>query len=182
MSEQLTNDEKKKKLSELIFAKKNEGKLIYYCIDSIVEADLKSICFDQPVDGLLWDLNRDIVTCLSLVEKSDDIVWINNTASGIVIEYLRNQYDALQHRLDIAVKALVSVSNYDNRQNNPDGTVTIYLPSIEGYHLMINDIHNTARQALREIVQDNAQNMSIIEHNPASLAGETSTDGKEGEG
>jgi len=93
------NELKKKELADLILSKQKDGRLIYFSIDTFMEADLKNICFDQPVEGLLWDLNRDLITCLTLVKKSDDIVWVNNAASGIVIEYLRNSYDDLLRRL-----------------------------------------------------------------------------------
>jgi hypothetical protein len=60
-------------------------------MDSLAEVSLEEAVYKQPVEGLLYGLNRDIVTCLSILENSDDPVWINNTATGIVIEYLHNE-------------------------------------------------------------------------------------------
>ena len=82
---------KKEELVELIRSKRKEGKIVFVAIDSLVEVSLEDAVYKQPVDGLLYDLNRDIVTCLSILENSDDPVWINNTATGIVIEYLHNE-------------------------------------------------------------------------------------------
>jgi hypothetical protein len=82
---------KKEQLVELIRSKRKEGKIVFAWAEGLMESSLESAVYDQPVDGLLYDLNRDIVTCLSNLENSNDPVWINNTASGIVIEYLHNE-------------------------------------------------------------------------------------------
>jgi hypothetical protein len=101
MSEkELTEIEKRKNLSDLISKKRQEGKVILATIDGFMEADLENLVNCQPVDGLLYDLNRDLVTCLSWVEASEDIVWVNNAASGIVIEYMSKQIDALRSERD----------------------------------------------------------------------------------
>jgi hypothetical protein len=96
---ELTEEEKRKNLSDLIFKKYKKGKIIFSTIDGFMEADLNNIVNNQPVDGLLYDLNRDLVTCLSWVENSEDIVWVNNTASGIVIEYMAKEKEELKIKI-----------------------------------------------------------------------------------
>jgi len=97
---ELTEEEKRKNLSDLIFKKRKEEKVILATIDGFIECDLDSLVNNQPVDGLLYDLNRDLVTCLNWVEHSDDIVWVNNAASGIVIEYMSKQIDTLRAKIE----------------------------------------------------------------------------------
>ncbi len=101
MSEKkLTEIEKRKNLSDLISKKRQEGKVILATIDGFMEVELENLVNCQPVDGLLYDLNRDLVTCLSWVEASEDIVWVNNAASGIVIEYMSKQIETLRSERD----------------------------------------------------------------------------------
>lgn len=62
--------------------------------------DLVDLIRKEYKEGLLYDLNRDMVTCLTWISQPDSEVWINNCASGIVIEYLCKQRDTLRAELE----------------------------------------------------------------------------------
>ena len=55
---------KKKKWSDIVLEERDKGNVVFIAIDSAMIAPIKEIV-KQPVDGLLWDLNRDEVTALT---------------------------------------------------------------------------------------------------------------------
>ena len=57
-------------------------------------ADLEEI-IKQPTEGLLYDLNRDRATVLTLM---DDPKWVNDFAVGLVITKLKKYYDKSQRK------------------------------------------------------------------------------------
>lgn len=101
MSEKLTEEQKRKNLSDEVVKLRREGKVIIFECDELNIYDVKSLTNNQPVEGLLYDLNRDAVTCATWIAQSDDPVWVNNFASGVVIEYLHNDRAALQQKYDL---------------------------------------------------------------------------------
>lgn len=100
MSEKLIEEKKRNDLVELIRKEYRSGRVVLSTIEGIVSYDIDALV-SQPVDGLLYDLNRDMVTCLAWISQPDsEHMWINNCASGIVIEYLCRQRDSLRAELD----------------------------------------------------------------------------------
>lgn len=73
----------KEKLVDLIRRKEKENKLLFMTCDGIAEADIDKF-MEQPVEGILYDLNRSKVVCLTLINKEPQ--WVNNYATAIVIE------------------------------------------------------------------------------------------------
>ena len=55
---------------------------------------IEEMC-DQPIEGLLYDLNRGEETILALA-KADNIQWVNNFAATQVIKYLYNRVEELK--------------------------------------------------------------------------------------
>lgn len=97
---ELTEEQKRKNLVDEILKKRKEGKIIFSTFDGFMEAKIDEIINNQPVDGLLYDLNRDLVTCLSWIKNPDSpIQWINNAACGIVIEYMANEKGELKAKI-----------------------------------------------------------------------------------
>ena len=47
--------------------------------------------FNQPVDGLLYDLNRDEATIMTFIDSEK---WINDYACALVIRYLMNKLNS----------------------------------------------------------------------------------------
>lgn len=97
---ELTEEQKRKNLVDEILKKRKEGKIIFSTFDGFMEAKIGEIINNQPIDGLLYDLNRDLVTCLSWIAQPDSpIQWVNNAACGIVIEYMAKEKEDLKNRI-----------------------------------------------------------------------------------
>lgn len=80
---------------KLILERKAEGKLVFFDgIGRLVSCPIEEMC-DQPIEGLLYDLNRGEETILALA-KADDIKWVNNFAATQVIKYLYNRVEELK--------------------------------------------------------------------------------------
>ncbi len=86
------SEEQKKKWAEIAREERDKGNVIYLCIDSVLSAPVKEI-IKQPADSLLWDLNRDEVTALTLMDKEGMTHWVNNFAVALVIKELKRQLD-----------------------------------------------------------------------------------------
>lgn len=63
-------------------------------IGRLVSCSIEEMC-DQPIEGLLYDLNRGEETILALA-KADNIQWVNNFAATQVIKYLYNKVEELK--------------------------------------------------------------------------------------
>lgn len=85
----------KQELINLIQRNENEGKLTFQTIEGICEASIKDF-IKQPTEGILYDLNRDKATCISLIDQQS---WINNYACTLVIEALKNEIEELKDKL-----------------------------------------------------------------------------------
>jgi hypothetical protein len=51
----------KQKLKDLMLQKEKEGKILFRTLDCLIEADIEEF-IKQPIEGLLYDLNRDKTT------------------------------------------------------------------------------------------------------------------------
>ena len=85
----MTNEEARKHLIELIREKEKEGKICVRTIEGLEAIDLNEV-IKQPTEGLLYDLNRDKATILTLMDDK----WINDYACALVIERLKEHYDS----------------------------------------------------------------------------------------
>jgi hypothetical protein len=81
-----------KKLKDLILQKEKEGKVVFLTHEGPAEADLDEF-IKQPIEGLLYDLNRDRGTVLAFI---DDPKFVNDFAVGLVIKRLKEHYDRHQ--------------------------------------------------------------------------------------
>jgi len=68
---------------------------------------------DQPSEGILWDLNRDAATCLTILKETGEKIWVNNYASGLVIAELKRQVDRFEN-LESQVVELLGVTGCSN--------------------------------------------------------------------
>ena len=87
----------KKKWSEIVLEERDKGNVVYLAIDSVLSAPVKEI-IKQPVDGLLWDLNRDEATALTFMDREDGLIWVNNFAVALVIRELKARLDEYEKR------------------------------------------------------------------------------------
>ena len=83
MTENVTD---KKELIELVLEEEKKGNIVFMTIEGPMSAKLDDF-IKQPAEGLLYDLNRDRVTTLTLIKK--DLKWVNDFAVGLVINRLK---------------------------------------------------------------------------------------------
>lgn len=88
-----------KKFSELVLEEREKGNVVYLALDAILSAPVKEI-IKQPVDGLLWDLNRDEATALTFMDREGMAHWVNNFAVALVIRELKSQLAKREDELD----------------------------------------------------------------------------------
>jgi len=77
----------KEKFKNLVLQKEKEGKIILSTFDGLIETDLEEF-ITQPVEGLLYDLNRDRATVMTFI---DDPKWVNDYAVSLVIAKLKEK-------------------------------------------------------------------------------------------
>ena len=82
--------DKEESFKDLVLRKEKEGKVVFMTWDGPMEADLEKF-IKQPTEGLLYDLNRDRATVLTLIENNPE--WVNNFAVLLVISKLKKYYD-----------------------------------------------------------------------------------------
>ena len=85
----------KTELKDLILQKEKEGRVCFMGVDEIIEADLEDF-IRQPIEGLLYDLNRNKQTILTFL---DDPKWVNDHAVMLVITKLKEYFDKHQEKV-----------------------------------------------------------------------------------
>jgi len=73
-----------KELKDFILAESKKGNIVYASFEGLYSVPIDDI-IKQPVEGLLYDLNRDVATVLTFIE---DPKWINDFAVASVITAL----------------------------------------------------------------------------------------------
>lgn len=82
-----------KSLKERVLEAEAKNKVVFMTIDGPMSADLDKF-ISQPTEGLLYDMNRDRVTCLTwLDDPKVGAFWINNFCAMKVITKLKKYYD-----------------------------------------------------------------------------------------
>lgn len=81
-----------KEIKDKILKEYEKGNIVICSPDGIVGTSLSEI-LKQPIEGLLYDLNRDEMTILTFVE---DKKWINDYALTKVVRALKSKVDDLE--------------------------------------------------------------------------------------
>lgn len=85
-----------KNIKELVLEESNKGNVVFNTIEGICTAKLDDF-ISQPVEGILYDLNRDFGTILTQI---DDPKWINDYALSKVVVELRRRLDEKDKELE----------------------------------------------------------------------------------
>jgi hypothetical protein len=85
---------KKNQMKELILSEYKKGNIVISGIEGLQFMPLSEF-IKQPVDGLLYDLNRDEAVVLTFI---DDPKWINDYAVCKTIRALKRRIDELEKR------------------------------------------------------------------------------------
>ncbi len=80
------------KVKKFILDKRKEGKLVVAGIEGLMSMDVKEF-IKQPVDGILYDLNRLEETALTFIE---DPKWVNDFAVALTIRELYSLIESLR--------------------------------------------------------------------------------------
>ena len=78
------------KISEKILAESKNGNVVINTPLGLRLCKIEDIV-NQPVDGLLYDLNRDEATIMTFIDSEK---WINDSACALVIRYLMNKLNS----------------------------------------------------------------------------------------
>jgi hypothetical protein len=92
----------KEKCEEIILEEHKNGNVVTFTIEGPVAHNLKEF-IKQPVDGLLYDLNRLEEVALSLI---DDPKYVNDFAVAKVIRELYRQLEELKEKEKLYKDAL----------------------------------------------------------------------------
>lgn len=82
-----------KSLKELVLEAETSNKVVFIGAEGLMQAKLDEF-IKQPVEGLLYDLNRDRATVLSWIDDPEvGKFWINNFATMLTITKLKEYHD-----------------------------------------------------------------------------------------
>lgn len=81
------NDAEFEDFKQMILTKEAEGKAVYFTSEGLAESKVEDLV-KQPVDGILYDINRDRATILTLFREQK---WVNDFACMLVIRELYRQ-------------------------------------------------------------------------------------------
>jgi hypothetical protein len=76
---------------KLILEKRKEGKVCFMAWDGLHSVDVVEF-IKQPAEGILYDLNRDIPTTLTIMPEKR---WVNDLAVAVTIVALKNEIEGL---------------------------------------------------------------------------------------
>ncbi len=83
------------KFRDFILDEYKKGNIVVSTFEGFKVGSIKNV-LDQPIEGLLYDLNRDEATILTFIE---DQKWINDYAMMIVLKELKYQNEILTEKL-----------------------------------------------------------------------------------
>ncbi len=84
------------KVKKLVLDKRKEGKLVFMGNETLISMDVKEF-IKQPVDGILYDLNRLEEVALTFI---DDPKWVNDFAVALTIRELYAENERLRGIVD----------------------------------------------------------------------------------
>lgn len=97
---EMDKKEIRKSICDKVLAEWDKGNLVFADIDG-----LKSIKFEefikQPLDGMLYDINRNTATILTFL---DDPKWVNDFALTKLLEYYYNKCKKYENILSTSNK------------------------------------------------------------------------------
>lgn len=79
-------------LLDKILENQTNGKVSIMTIEGLMIADINKFC-KQGIEGILYDLNRDKASLMTLARDSKNVRWVNDLASAYVIEYLLKELE-----------------------------------------------------------------------------------------
>lgn len=88
MKEQLKD--KYESFKDMVLTEYDKGNVVFMSIEGPMVAELQNF-LNQPADGILYDLNRDKATVLTMIREHEK--WVNDYAVAVVITELKRQLE-----------------------------------------------------------------------------------------
>lgn len=85
----------KEELTNIVMDEEKKGFIVYRTIEGLEKQELSDFV-RQPIEGQLYDINRDIATCLAFI---DEPMGVNNFASNVLIRYYYDKCKELEEKL-----------------------------------------------------------------------------------
>lgn len=85
----------KEELKEIVLNEMDKGFIVYRTIEGLCKQEL-SVFVKQPIEGQLYDINRDIATCLAFI---DEPMGVNNFASMVLLRYYYGKCKELEEKV-----------------------------------------------------------------------------------
>ena len=86
----------KEELQNIVMDEMRKGWIVYRTIEGLHKQNLDDFT-KQPIEGQLYDINRDMATCLTLI---DEPMGVNNFASMVLIRYYYDKCKKLEEKLN----------------------------------------------------------------------------------
>ena len=83
-------------LKNLVLNEWREGNIVYRTIEGLHKQKIDDFV-KQPIEGQLYDINRDLATCLAFI---DDPFGVNNFASHVLLRYYYDRCKKLERELE----------------------------------------------------------------------------------
>ena len=151
-------------LLDKILELQKEGKIAFMTINGLVSADINSI-IQQPVEGLLYDLNRDTASLMSLAKEGKNKRWINDMALAHVVTKLVEKCNALSkaneeltsHNTTLNIY-IAELEEHINKleENTANSNITTELNNTPKYEPL-----NACKHESRRMGDEHVQNISF---------------------
>lgn len=86
----------KKELKDLVLNEWREGNIVFETIEGLHKQKIGDFV-KQPIEGQLYDINRDMATCLAFIEEP---MGVNNFASHVLLRYYYDLCNRLKMELE----------------------------------------------------------------------------------
>jgi len=85
----------KEELQNIVLDEMKKGFIVFRTIEGLRKQELSEFV-KQPLEGQLYDINRDMATCLAFI---DEPMGVNNFASNVLIRYYYDKCKELEEKL-----------------------------------------------------------------------------------
>jgi len=85
----------KEELREIVLDEMRKGWIVYRTIEGLHKQKIEDFV-RQPIEGQLYDINRDMATCLAFIEEP---FGVNNFASMVLLRYYNDKCNKLEQKI-----------------------------------------------------------------------------------
>ena len=86
----------KEELKNLVMNEWREGNIVFETIEGLHKQKIEDFV-KQPIEGQLYDINRDLATCLAFI---DEPFGVNNFSSMVLLRYYYARCQKLERELE----------------------------------------------------------------------------------